>query len=122
MSEDNDDDDKPLDASAKRLNEAREKGDEPIAREAPVVAMLLALTIGLGAMLLPLAYKMSSDLALVLVKSGEIHLNNSSDLLLLSKQVMADVGVTLAPILGLFVAAGILANVLQNPPQILRFY
>ncbi len=119
MSEDNDDDDKPLDASDKRLNEAREKGDEPIAREAPVVAMLLALTVGLGAILLPLTYKMSSDLALVLAKSGEISLNNANDLLLLAKQIMVDVGVALAPILVLFIVAGILANVLQNPPQIL---
>jgi flagellar biosynthesis protein FlhB len=119
MSEDNDDDDKPLDASDKRLKEAREKGDEPTAREAPVVAMLFALTIGLGAILLPISYRMSRDLALVLAKSGEISLNNSSDLLLLAKQVMLDVAVALAPILALFVIAGILANVLQNPPQIL---
>jgi flagellar biosynthesis protein FlhB len=119
MSEDSDDDDKPLDASDKRLNEAREKGDEPIAREAPIVAMLMVLTIGLGALLMPLSAHISGDLGLILAKSGEIHLNSSSDLLLLLKHVAGGIGVAMAPILSMFVIAGILASVLQNPPQIL---
>jgi flagellar biosynthesis protein FlhB len=119
MSEDNDDDDKPLDASDKRLNEARDKGNQPFAREAPVVAMLLALTIGLGAMLVPLTIHMADDLALVFAKAGEIGLNNSSDFLRLAKHVMRNLGSNLAPVLMLFMIAGILASVLQNPPQIL---
>jgi flagellar biosynthesis protein FlhB len=119
MSEDNDDDDKPLDASDKRLNEARDKGNQPFAREAPVVAMLLALTIIISALILPMAVHLADDLALVLAKSGEIGLNNANDLLQLSKQVILNTGSALVPLLSLFIVAGILANVLQNPPQLL---
>ena len=116
---DEEDDDKPLDASDKRLSEARDKGNQPFAREAPVVAMLTALTISTGVLLMPLITNMSGDLALVLAKSGEIELNNASDLLLLSKHIMFVVGGLLMPVLMLFIIAGILASVLQNPPQLL---
>ena len=116
---DEEDDDKPLDASDKRLSEARDKGNQPFAREAPVVAMLFALTISTGALLVPLTVHMADDLALVLAKSGEIELNNASDFLLLSKHMMLVVGGLLAPVLLLFIVAGILASVLQNPPQLL---
>ena len=116
---DEEDDDKPLDASDKRLNEARDEGNQPFAREAPVVAMLLALTIGIGSLFLPMAVHLADHLALVLAKSGEISLNNANDLLLLAKQMMFDFATTLGPLLALFMIAGVLASVLQNPPQIL---
>jgi flagellar biosynthesis protein FlhB len=116
---DEEDDDKPLDASEKKLNEARDEGNQPFAREASVVAMLLTLTIGLGAIFVPMSLKMTEDLALVLEKSGEIRLNNASDILLLARSVMLETAVVLTPILLLFVVAGILASVLQNPPQVL---
>jgi flagellar biosynthesis protein FlhB len=116
---DEEDDDKPLDASDKKLNEARDKGNQPFAREAPVVAMLLALTIITGALFVPMTIHMADELALVLAKSGEIGLNNANDLLQLSKQVILNTGSALVPLLSLFIVAGILASVLQNPPQLL---
>ena len=116
---DEEDDDKPLDASDKKLNEARSEGNQPFARESPVVAMLLALTLVLGVIFVPMSLQMAQDLALVLAKSGEIRLDNNADVLLLTKAVMYQTAFALAPTLLLFAVAGILASVLQNPPQIL---
>ncbi len=116
---DEEDDDKPLDASEKRLNEARDEGNQPFAREAPVVSMLLALTLGLGIVFVPMSLQMTEDLALVLAKSGEIRLNNAGDVLLLVRSVTFQTAIVIAPILLLFVVAGILSSVLQNPPQVL---
>ncbi|MGL4405616.1 MAG: EscU/YscU/HrcU family type III secretion system export apparatus switch protein [Notoacmeibacter sp.] len=118
-SEDDDHDDKPLDASDKRLSTAREEGNQPFAREAPIVAMLLALAIGIGSILMPMTSQLTEDLALLLAKSGEIKLGNSQDLLLLAWHVVSGTGAAVAPFLLLFIVGGILASVLQNPPQVL---
>lgn len=117
--EDDDHDDKPLDASDKRLSEAKDQGNVPFAREAPIVAMLLALTVGLGTVFMPMTLHLAEDLTLILGKAGEINLLNANEALQLAGHLAFDVGAAVGPFLIFFIIAGVLASVLQNPPKLL---
>lgn len=120
MSDEEDDhDDKPLDASDKRLGDAKEQGNVPFAREAPIVAMLLALTLGLGTVFMPMTLHLAEDLTLVLGKVGEINALNANEVLELAGHLAFDVGAAIGPFLIFFMIAGVLASVSQNPPKLL---
>lgn len=120
MSEaDDDDDDKPLDASEKRLNEALAQGNQPFAREAPLVAMLVALVCATGLMLAPLTRLLADKLALQLAQSGEVRLDGRPAALELLRVMLSEAVLPAVPVLMVFAVAGVLASVLQNPPRVI---
>ena len=76
MSEDADKDSKTEDPTEKKLQDAAEKGNDPVSREAPLFASLLALLAVTGLMVKPAAEEPQEfDIPPELTADGELTLN-----------------------------------------------
>ena len=113
------DDSKPLDPTEKRLNEALEKGNQPNAREAPLVALLVALLAALTVMAVPATLRLGRVLEILLDHSAGIGLDGQRSALSLMHLVSGEVALALAPFLLIFPVAGIAASMLQNRPRVI---
>ena len=116
---DDDDDDKPLDPSDKRLNDALAQGNQPFAREAPVVAMLVGFVCFAGLFAVPLTLMMADRLALLFGKAGDFRIESQREGLVLMRQMVTDITLAMGPALLVFMVCGVLASVLQNPPRLI---
>jgi flagellar biosynthesis protein FlhB len=114
-----DDDDKPLEPTEKRLKQALERGDQPMARDAPVVAMLCAASIGLAFLMVPAIRRISEHLAAHMSRAGQTALEPGGDSLDLLVHLVSGIALALVPIFAILALAGILASVLQNPPHLI---
>lgn len=101
-------------ATEKRLQESIEKGQAPVAREPGVAASLLALWLAMGFTIADGAGHLTYKLALLMQKSGDIHLSAEGD----GQAVLIAVGLETAkaclPTLFLIGALGVLASIAQS--------
>jgi flagellar biosynthesis protein FlhB len=114
---DDDDGEKPLDPTEKRLSDALAAGDNPFAREAPVVAAIVGLVCLAGLIAVPLTISLSRTLAGLFANAATLRIETPSDVLALGGTLVAAVGGPLLPVLLIFVAAGIIASIAQNEPR-----
>ncbi|MGS4883863.1 flagellar biosynthesis protein FlhB [Roseibium sp. MB-4] len=118
MSEEADKDSKTEEPTEKKIQDAIEKGNTPVSKEAPVLAMLIgALLIG-GFAITSGVRQLVSDMVHLLDVSGGLDLGNSADALMLSHSLSIKVGLFLAPIIAILSASGLASAFLQNKPSI----
>jgi len=118
MSEAPDKEAKTEEATPRRVDEALEKGNIPVSREAG----LLASIIGIAIVVQMLPFLFSGNAAFVLLmlfdKPGELRLENTEDAVAILKAVGLEIApIVLAPML-VMMALSVTASVLQNPPGI----
>ncbi|KQT86009.1 flagellar biosynthesis protein FlhB [Aurantimonas sp. Leaf443] len=111
-------DSKTEEATEKRVRDTIEKGNLPHSREAPILASLLAGFAFLAFQVRGVAGGFASDLRSTFENPNQWSIENGADALRFLQTVALQAGTFLAPATGLFLVAGILASVLQNPPQI----
>ncbi|GAA0770951.1 flagellar biosynthesis protein FlhB [Roseibium denhamense] len=117
MSEE-DKDSKTEEPTEKKIQDAIEKGNTPVSKEAPVLAMFVgSLLIG-SFVISEGTRRLVSNMAHLLDVSGGVNLGNSADALLLSHAVSVQVGVFLAPIVAILSVCGLASAFLQNQPRI----
>ncbi|MEP2705383.1 MAG: flagellar biosynthesis protein FlhB [Roseibium sp.] len=118
MSEETDKDSKTEEATEKKVQDAIEKGNTPVSKEAPVLATFIA-TLLIGSFALKAgASQLVGNLAHLLDISGDLDLGNGADALMLSHAVSVQIGLFMAPIIALLAFSGLTSAFLQNSPRI----
>lgn len=117
MAEQQDKESKTEDASEKKIRDTVEKGQLPVAKEAPVLASFIAILL----FTMFFAQKAISDiggfLSIFLEKPEEWPLERAEDVTLLLRIVFMQVGKMVALLLLLLISGAIIASVLQNAPR-----
>ena len=116
-SDDDDDDSKTLEPTEKKINDALDKGNLPVAREGPLVAMLVALIGALATFATVQSGQLAGALSLFFAQAGAVSLNDGRDALQLLSVIGADLGLFLAPFLVLFVALGLAVTTIPKLPR-----
>jgi len=111
MAEDRDDSQRTEEPTQKRLDEAREKGDIASSRELGHWFMLAAGTLAVVALAPAAASTIVGDLAVFIERP---HTLNVDGLQGIAGRLIADVGLALAPIVALLVAAAIAQGLVQH--------
>lgn len=118
MSEETDKDSKTEEPTEKKIQDAIEKGNTPVSKEAPVLASFLATLLIGGFALSEGVGRLVPSLAQLLDMSGGLDLGNSADALLLSHSLSLKVGLFMAPIVAILSGAGLASAFLQNKPSL----
>src|SRR6059058_6080548 len=99
MSDEADKESKTEAPTEKRLQDAAEKGNDPVSREAPLFASLLALLAATGLLVKPAALSLLVTMQHMMDSAGELRLSGGAD----AQGLMSDLGLriagALAPIL-----------------------
>jgi len=106
------------DPTEKRIQDTIEKGNLPVSREAPILASLLA---AIGVVIFQArnnAAQLFSDLKVTFENPTQWSIGNGYDALGFLHTISVQTAHFVLPAAGLFIVAGILASLLQNPPQI----
>jgi len=118
MAEDADKDSKTEEPTEKKIQDALEKGNTPVSKEAPVLASFLAT-------LLTGTFVLSSGVAALTVSlrqlvdnAGGYSLGNGADAILLSHALAHEVGWFLAPIIAALTIGGLAATFVQTKPRL----
>src|ERR1700712_3571307 len=98
MSDEADKESKTEDPSEKRLQDAAEKGNDPVSREAPLFASLLALLAITGLMVKPAAQNVLLTMQNMLDSLGERRLSGAGDAQDILSQVGLQLGGALDPV------------------------
>jgi flagellar biosynthesis protein FlhB len=117
MSEAEDRDSKTEEATEKKLRDTLEKGNVPFSREVPTLASLLAILAAASLFAPKAALHIMTMLAAIFAEAGTRHLEASPDAVALLGPGLRHVFWQLAPILCLFMAAGAMGSLVQNPFQ-----
>ncbi len=117
MSEAEDRDSKTEEATEKKLRDTVEKGNVPFSREVPTLASLLAILAAASLLASQTALHVMTLLAAIFAESGTRRFETSSDVMALLGPGSRHVAMQLAPILVLFMIAGALGSLVQNPFQ-----
>ena len=111
-------DDKTELPTEKKLQEARERGDVAVSREAPLFAGLLATLLVCSLFVRDGAMRMAEVLARLLDDPGHWTLRNGADAALLSGVMIQAASRFLIPILVAFVVAGLVVSFAQGMPSV----
>ena len=117
MSEDADKDSKTEDPTEKKLQDAAEKGNDPVSREAPLFASLLALLAVTGLMVKPAAQNLLAAMQKMLDTMGEQRLSGGADAQMILADIGGKIGLALAPMLLVIMAFGLAAHFVQSLPR-----
>jgi flagellar biosynthetic protein FlhB len=118
MDEGQDKESKTHEPTEKKVQDALERGNVPISREAGVFATVAALTIIFAFVARPAASAIAVTLGLLLANVGDWQLQNGADAVSLWGFVSLEMVGPLAPVLGILLVAGLLAAVLQATPRL----
>ncbi|WP_062014265.1 flagellar biosynthesis protein FlhB [Aureimonas sp. AU4] len=118
MAEGEDKESKTEEATEKRVRDTVEKGNLPVSREAPILASLLAAIAVAVFQLRDNLAQLTDDLRVTFENPLQWPIGNAIDALSVLHAMSIQSARVVLPACGLFVAAGILASLLQNPPQI----
>ncbi|RIY01902.1 flagellar biosynthesis protein FlhB [Aureimonas flava] len=102
----------------KRIRDTVEKGNLPVSREAPILASLLAAIAVVVFQARNNAAQLASDLKVTFENPTQWSIGNGIDALQFLHTITIQSAKFVLPATGLFMLAGILASLLQNPPQI----
>lgn len=118
MAEDEDDESKTEEATDKKVQDTLEKGKSPISHDAGVVALFAGFLFSLSFLVESFGPRMATALGLMLSATGAVRLRNGADAVHLLQATLMESGHFLAPVLGLFMAAGLAASFAQGQPRI----
>eukprot|EP01037_Dinobryon_pediforme_P007296 gene7296-7367_t len=118
MSDSDDKDSKTEQASDKRIQDSIDEGKVPVSREVGVLMSFGGLLCSLIFFLPSNGSHITVILSKLLDEAGRIHLNSAGDVTFLLYDLSLEVGMFLMPIVLILMIGGILASVLQNPPQL----
>ena len=118
MSEGPDKESRTEEATEKKLRDSVEKGKVPVSREVSMFASVAVMLLVCGFLLKDGVSRMTVTLQRLLDGAGGISLENGTDVLLLSRAVLAEAAAFLVPILIALMLAGIAASVVQNAPRL----
>jgi len=102
----------------KRIRDTVEKGNLPVSREAPILASLLAAMAVAAFQARDHVARLAEDLRVLFENPTQWPLGSGTDALGFLHLVTLQSARFVLPATGFFVVAGILASLLQNPPQI----
>lgn len=117
MSDESDKDSKTEEPTEKKLQDAAEKGNDPVSREAALFASLIALLIVLGLLVKPAVMRLLLLLQYLLDNVGQRHLENSADAQAIFLLSGSEIGLTLIPIILVLILFGLGASFAQNMPR-----
>ncbi|GGB53769.1 flagellar biosynthesis protein FlhB [Roseibium aquae] len=118
MADEADKDSKTEEPTEKKIQDALEKGNTPVSKEAPVLASFMA-TLLIGAFVISSgATALVASLKQLVDHVGGYSLGNGADALLLSHALAWEVGWFLAPIIALLTVGGLSATFLQTKPRL----
>jgi flagellar biosynthetic protein FlhB len=117
MSDGPDKDSKTEDPTEKRLQDAAEKGNDPVSREAPLFASLLALLTVTGLLVKPATLDILNAMQRMLDSLGERRLSGAGDAQILLAEVGLKFGAVLAPLLLVIMAFGLTSHFAQSLPR-----
>ncbi|MFT3732446.1 MAG: flagellar type III secretion system protein FlhB [Hyphomicrobium sp.] len=118
MAEGQDKESRTEEATDKRLNDAKRDGNVPMSREATNFTYLLAALLVIAVLGQTFTVHFTDLLTGLLANVGSIHIENGGDLSLLFDVVGKSAALITAPIILTFTAAGVIASVAQNPPNL----
>jgi flagellar biosynthetic protein FlhB len=118
VSEAADKDSRTEEATEKKIRDTVEKGSLPFSREAPILGSLLASMAFVGFQARGITGELLTSLKATFENPVQWNIQNGVDALQFLRMVGLDCAKFVLPATSFFVVAGILASVLQNPPQI----
>lgn len=117
MAEKPDKDSKTEEATEKKIRDSIEKGQQPFAREVPVVGSFLAILVFMIFLAQPGAVHLGGFLSMFLERPEAWSLATEHDAVLLYRQVFLEIAKLLAGLMALLIGVGVAASVLQNVPR-----
>ncbi|MEF2550882.1 flagellar biosynthesis protein FlhB [Aurantimonas sp. A2-1-M11] len=102
----------------KKISDAVEKGNLPVSREAPILASLLAIMAFIALQARDGAERLLLSLQTTFENPLQWDLDTSADALHVLHMLAREAVWFILPAAGLLIAGGVIASVLQNPPQI----
>ncbi|MBE7186319.1 MAG: flagellar biosynthesis protein FlhB [Methylobacterium mesophilicum] len=118
MAEGAEKDSRTEEATEKRIRDTVEKGNLPFSREAPILGSLLASIAFTAFAARDVAGSLVANLRSTFENPVQWDIENGADALHFLNATALQAGRFVLPATAFFVVAGILASVLQNPPQI----
>lgn len=118
MSEAPDRESRTEEATEKKIQDARDKGNVPVSRDVPAVAGFLCVLVLMQYMLGPNLVPLVSDLRSVFESAGTWSLANHTDGQRLAQFALTSAVLFLVPILLALAVTGTAASLVQNPIQI----
>jgi flagellar biosynthesis protein FlhB len=118
MSEDTDKESKTEEASEKKVNDAIEKGNVPVSREAAIFASLLGILVSLSFFAGPQTSVLADELARLVDDPGGFRLDGSEDATALLDGSLMAAARFLLPIVVVLALAGLASSFLQNTPRL----
>src|SRR4051794_25273755 len=106
MAQDVDKESKTEEATEKKISDAREKGNTPFSREAPLFASMVGILIVLALIIGPHASALIEEMSLMIDSPGGFPIGNGSDASLLLWNVALAVGRFLLPAIAVLGIAG----------------
>src|SRR4051812_29205347 len=117
MSEEADKESKTEAPTEKRLEDAAEKGNDPVSREAPLFASLLALLAVTGLLVKPAATSLLGTMQQMMDSAGELRFSGAPDAQSLLSDIGLKLGGALAPVLIVFMTFGLASHFAQSLPR-----
>jgi len=100
-----------------KLRQAEEKGNLPFSRELPIFAGLISFSLIVSFVAMPAMTDLSAFLLRLIERPQDWRLNGAEDFRNLMTIVASEIGLALAPILGLIMIAGLVASMMQHAPR-----
>lgn len=118
MSESEDDDSRTEEASEKKILDALEQGKTPAARDVAVATLFLGFLLCVSFVIETVGPRLALSMELMLSNVGQFSLANGADAFMQSRVVVEEIGRFLAPMLSIFMIAGLLSAAMQGAPRL----
>lgn len=118
MSEDQDDESKTEEPTEKRISDAVEKGNVPVAREAALFGSLAAVLVTFLLLGSWAATRLLHSLQGALAIAGRLRIEDREAAASFISRLLLDLSLTVLPMLGVLASGTILASLLQNAPSV----
>lgn len=115
---DDDKDSKTEAATGKRIQDAVDKGNVPVSREAAMLGSLIGMLIAAWLFLPNAATRIQTLLERFLDDPGDFRLESAGDVVSLLSAVLTEATFAILPVLLTFGLVGVLSSAMQNPPQV----
>lgn len=115
MADDKDDSDKTEEPSARRLQQAKEKGDQVRSTELQTFIVLAGATIGIAMFSAHICRGLTTLLQMFIAQPDRIPMDPAS-LIMLFRNLLTHVAIILAPLIILLMVVGLVSNISQNMP------
>jgi flagellar biosynthetic protein FlhB len=115
---DQDKESKTEEPTGKRISDALEKGNVPVSREAVMLGSVLGMLISAWLLLPDMAKEVQVLLERFIDDPSDFRIESSGDALNLLRAVLLETTWAVLPVLLVLFALGLIATLLQNPPQL----